>query len=103
MEEIIRTLAHADNEATSAPYWLILDPSQNMRCNVHVMAHGISGPFFCREDAERYLKATRYNFSDRAVVYCLSGHHSPKYERLCRSLRVGMGPEKKWGGNNELR
>ena len=93
MEEIIRTLTGADNEATSAPYWLILDPSQNMRCNVHEMAGGISGPFFCRDDAERYLKATRYNFSDRAVVYCLSGHHSPKYERLCRSLRIGMKAE----------
>ena len=88
MEEIVRTLKGVDNEATSAPYWLILDPSQNMRCNIHEMARGISGPFFCRNDAERYLKATRYNFSSRANVYCCSGHHSNKYERLCRSLRV---------------
>ena len=89
MEEIVNTLKSADNEATSAPYWLILDPTQNMRCSIHEMAGGISGLFFCRDDAETYFKATRYNFSSRARVYCCSGHHSQKYERLHRSLREG--------------
>ena len=79
---IIETLKNADNEATRCPYWLILDPQQNMSCSIHMMAGGIAGPFFCREDAEEYLNATRYNFSRRAKVYCLSGHHSRKYENL---------------------
>uniref|UniRef100_A0A6H1ZPX4 Uncharacterized protein n=1 Tax=viral metagenome TaxID=1070528 RepID=A0A6H1ZPX4_9ZZZZ len=93
MQEIIETLKTADNEATSAPYWLILDPRQNMRCNIHLMAGGITGPFFCRDDAEGFLRATRYNFSSRARVYCLSGNYSRKYDKLCKKLRIGYGPE----------
>jgi len=89
MNEIIETLKTADNEATSAPYWLILDPHQNMRCNVHEMAGQITGPFFCRDDAEGFLRATHYNFSSRARVYCLSGNYSSKYNRLCNELRIG--------------
>lgn len=85
-DEIKETLRNADNEATRAPYWLILDPKQNLRCDPHVMGFGIAGPFFCREDAEDYLKATRYNFSKRAVVYCLSGHYSQKYENFVREI-----------------
>jgi hypothetical protein len=82
MKSIIDTLQKADNEATRCPYWLILDPKQNMRCNIHEMAGGVTGPFFCREDAENFLERTRYNFSKRAKVYCLSGHNSYKYEQL---------------------
>jgi hypothetical protein len=85
---ITGTLEKADNEATAAPYWLILDPKQNMRCSVHELAGQISGPFFCRKDAQDYLGARRYAFSDKAVVYCCSGHHSRKYELLCRELKV---------------
>jgi hypothetical protein len=85
---ICETLANADNEATAAPYWLILDPKQNMSCNVHGLAGQISGPFFCREDAQEYLKDRRHAFSQKAVVYCHSGHHSRKYELLCRKLNV---------------
>lgn len=88
MKTIIGTLTEADNEGTRCPYWLILDPNQNMSCNLHYMAGGITGPFFCREDAEQFLKATRYNFSDRAVVYCLSGHNSRKYEAVCNEARI---------------
>ena len=85
-EEIIETLKNADNEATKAPYWLILDPKQNMDCDVYGLASQISGIFFCREDAQNYLDAHRYNFSKRAVVFCHSGHYSKKYEAFCRSL-----------------
>ena len=88
MEEIIRTIKAADNESTSAPYWLILDPSQNMRCDIGKLAHQITGPFFCREDAERHLIARRYAYSGRAKVWCASGHHSAKYERFCRLHRT---------------
>jgi len=88
-KEIIRTLKGANNEATSAPYWLILDPIQNMGCDIHYLASQITGPFFSREDAESFLKATRYNFGDRARVYCLSGCYSYKYERLYKAIEKG--------------
>lgn len=88
MKTIIDTLKNADNEATRCPYWLILDPSQNMICDPHYMAHGITGPFFSREDAERYRSATKHHYSDKAVVYCLSGHHSRKYEALCQAAKI---------------
>lgn len=87
MDKIItETLRDADNEATRSPYWLILDPSQNMRCSIHEMAGGITGPFFSRKDAEDFLAATRYNFSDKAKVYCLSGHNSRKYDSYMRDV-----------------
>ena len=46
MNEIIETLKNADNEATRCPYWLILDPRQNMNCNIHQLAGQIAGPFY---------------------------------------------------------
>ena len=88
IDSIIETLKSADNEATESPYWLILDPHQNMSCDYHQMAGHIEGPFFCREDAEDHLKSRRYAYSDRAVVYCLSGYWSYKYKALCRSLNL---------------
>lgn len=85
MNEIIEeTLRAADSEATRSPYWLILDPSQNMRCSIHQMAGGITGPFFSRMDAEDFLAETKYNFSDKAKVYCLSGCRSWKYDHYVR-------------------
>lgn len=75
---------NTDNEATESPYWLILDPAQNMRCNIHELAGQIIGPFFSREDAQAHLDSRRYAFSKRAVVYCCSGYWSEKYKRLCR-------------------
>ena len=86
--EIAETLSKAGNEATRAPYWLILEPRQNMRCSAHEMGFGITGPFFCREDAESFLAATRYNFSKKAVVYCLSGCHSQKYDRFAAKVEA---------------
>lgn len=66
-------------EGTAYPWWAIIDPHQNMRCSPHVAAGQITGPFFSREDAEEFLKSTRYNFGPRAVVYCLSGYKSKQY------------------------
>lgn len=86
--EIIETLTNADNEATRAPYWLILDPSQNMSCDIHELAAQISGPFFCREDAQNYLDAKRHHYSNRTRVFCHSGHYSRKYNKLCDDLKV---------------
>jgi len=86
-DEIAETLRKADNEATRAPYWLILDPKQNMSLDHHWMGSMITGPFFCRKDAEDFLAATRYNFSKRAVVYCLSGYQSRKYDNFVKEIR----------------
>lgn len=86
--EIIKTLSNSDNESTESPYWLILDPRQMFRCNVHELASMITGPFFSREDAENHLEARRYAFSKHAKVYCHSGYWSQKYKNLCRKLRI---------------
>lgn len=86
-EVIKETIEKADNEWTSSPYWLILDPRQNMDCDIHELASQITGPFFCREDAEDFLKRTRYNFGKRAKVYCHSGCYSEKYYNLCKGIK----------------
>ena len=88
MKEIIETLEKANNEATDSPYWLILDPTQNMTCDVHQLAAQITGIFFCREDAEDHLSARRHAFSDRAIVFCHSGYWSTKYKQFCRKLNI---------------
>ena len=85
-ENILNTLKASDNEATRAPYWMIVDPKQNMQCDVHWFASMITGPFFSREDAQNFLTATRYNFGPRAVVYCLSGHNSRLWGDLWKEV-----------------
>lgn len=86
MKDIIKTLKTAKVECTRAPYWLILDPVQNMSCDCHALANQITGPFFCRDDAENHLKTRRYAFSKRAVVYCLSGYESEKWDNLWKNI-----------------
>ena len=69
-------------EATSSPWWSIIDPRQNFRTDnqaLHDISSMITGPFFSRKEAEDYLKATRYNFGKNAKVFCHSGHHSKRY------------------------
>lgn len=88
MKQIIETLKSSDNEGTESPYWLILDPKQNMSCDYHYLASMITGPFFCREDAEAHLKTRRYAFSERAVVYCLSGYWSTKIQNPMQKVRA---------------
>ena len=84
----------ADNEGTASPYWLILDPAQNMSCDVYVLASQITGPFFSRREAEHVLKVSRHHFSRKAVVYCHSGYMSGQYHRVyenqwCKEIRTG--------------
>ena len=86
IEEIVNTLKAAPNEGTAAPWWMIIDPRQNMRCDIYEAASYITGPFFSREDAESFLKATRYNFSSRAKVYCHSGCYSKKYVDFYKAI-----------------
>lgn len=79
VQPIVDSLKQSDNECTRAPWWSIIDPRQQFRCDVHKTASMITGPFFSREDAEAFLKATRYNFGNHAEVYCHSGCYSKKY------------------------
>lgn len=72
-----------DNEATAYPWWLIIDPKQMMKPEARIVGMSmITGPFVNRERAERYLKARSYAFSDRAVVWCASGHESEHWRKL---------------------
>lgn len=73
-----------ENESTAEPWWVILDPRQMFRLNVHELASMITGPFFSRESAESFLKRTRYNFGKHAKVYCHSGYCSDEYKTACR-------------------
>jgi len=85
--ELIDTLKSADTEGTDSPYWLILDPEQNMKCDIFVMASGITGPFFSRKDAQAHLESRRYAFSEKAAVFCLSGYRSRKYKDFCTKIK----------------
>lgn len=72
-----------DNEATSFPWWCIVDPRQNFNTNddgVHAVAHMITGPFFSRDSAESHLKNRRYAFGKNPHVYCMSGYWSSEYK-----------------------
>ena len=58
------------NESTSNPWWIIIDPEQNLEKNddgIHKIASMITGPFFSRGTAEEFLERTRYNFSKRIM------------------------------------
>lgn len=66
------------NEATSYPWWLIIDPEQMMRPSVDSVASMVTGPYFSREEAESVLKGAPHRFSQRARV---TGYHSVEYRR----------------------
>lgn len=76
----------SDNEGTSYPWWFICDPRQNMRADLAEAAMSIRGPFFSRKEAEDELKATRYNYSKRAQVWCGSGYHSRSYKAAIQAV-----------------
>lgn len=81
------------NESTDSPYWLIIDPKQSMKADFQAIASMITGPFFSREDGERHLRERRYAFTDRAVVYCLSGYWSSQYKEALKSKVSKPGRE----------
>lgn len=76
-----------ENEGTDSPYWLILDPAQNMQMNVDLLAAQITGPFFSREEAQAHLDSRSYAFSKRAVVYCKSGYRATQYREAYRKVK----------------
>jgi len=90
LKDIAGTLISGNNEATEAPYWMIIDPYQMMKPNISRVANMFTGPFFSRYDAEYYMTKIRpHAFSDKAAVYCCSGHESYKYHIMCKALRIG--------------
>lgn len=78
-----------NNEGTESPWWMIIDPNENMSCSISAIGMSIRGPFFSRGEAERALASERYNFSDRAGVWCASGHRSGQYQDECRRVERG--------------
>jgi len=64
------------NESTKAPYWVIVDIWRNEldREEVDTAASFITGIFFSRESAERYLCKNSHRYSEDATVYCMSGY-----------------------------
>ena len=81
-----------NNEGTSAPYWIIIDPKQNFETGnqgLHNIAFMISGVFFSRETAEAYLQARRHAFSKNAGVYCHSGRHSLEWVEAVKNGNGG--------------
>lgn len=69
-------------ESTSFPWWAILDSAMlGGGRSVDRLAGAITGPFFSRDEAEAELGRRRYDYSDKAVVYCLSGCNSGRYKR----------------------
>ena len=77
------------NEGTAYPFWIIIDPSQNFETDshgIHRIAGMITGVWFSREAAQEFLDKTRYNFSEKARVYCHSGYYSQDWVELCNTL-----------------
>lgn len=83
MPEIRLTISD-ENEGTEAPWWVILDPCQMMKPDIHTLAGMVTGPFFSRGTAETYLYNHAYNFSKRAQVFCMSGYRSKQYKDAWR-------------------
>ena len=90
-------------ECVEYPWWVIIDPARASLPHPsdvldaealegadyrHDIKSGdfvgiITGPFFSRVGAESYLTANRHNYSDRALVWCMSGHASAEWRRFC--------------------
>jgi len=69
-----------ENEGTSEPWWVIVDPKQMMSPDPYAVMMGmVTGPFFSREEADTVLKNRRHHFTSRAVVYCSSGCDTIQY------------------------
>ncbi len=76
-----------NNEGTSSPWWVIIDPKQNLskkKDACHNIVGMITGPFFSRKAAQSHLDARRYDFGTNAVVYCHSGYWSREYSEALK-------------------
>ena len=86
MLKITETLKTVDNEGTAAPFWVIIDPAQNLSRDAYNTMGQITGLWFSRADAQAYLEGHKYNYSNRVAVACLSGHQSTKYNNLWKAI-----------------
>lgn len=88
-DELVKRLAevaHAENnEATAAPYWMILNPRQMLKPTIGNVGSMLVGPFFSRKDATDYMNATRYRYGPHVGVFCCSGGNSEKFVGLYRA------------------
>jgi len=66
-------------EFTAIPWWFIVDPRQNMSCDLYTAARQITGPFFSREEGEAFLQRAKHHFSPRAAVWCHTGSDARQY------------------------
>ncbi len=62
-----------------------------MRCDVGLTASMITGVFFSRETAEEFLQNHKYRYSDRAKVFCFSGHNSMDWKDAINNGRSNNG------------
>lgn len=77
------------NEGTSFPFWVIIDPRQNFKTDnqgLHNIASMVTGVWLSREAAQEFLDRTRYNFSEHARVFCHSGCYSQDWIELSKEL-----------------
>jgi hypothetical protein len=80
-----------ENEGSAAPWWFIIDPTQNMECNVSMAANQITGPFFSREEAAKVLQNRSHHYSRRAVVFCGSACYTEQYSNAYRNAEREAG------------
>jgi hypothetical protein len=74
-------LSSTDNESTQYPWWGIVK-----RAGLGQYAM-LAGPFFSRASAERQRKARIYEYGERSLVYCFSGHESRDFRDLMDAAR----------------
>ena len=68
-------------DGTAFPYYVIIDPTLGGK-QASRIASAITGIWFTREAAEKYLQEHDYNFGPKAQVYCLSGEESTEWRAL---------------------
>lgn len=76
--------ASTDNEATSHPWWAIVRNGSFGRMVV------LAGPFFSRESATAMLVARRYDWGEKAYVFCYSAYYAPDYKELREALKPAI-------------
>lgn len=78
-------------ESTESPYWMIINPDvlsrerlRDTNAAVYRVASMITGPFLSRAAAQAELDCRPHAYRKGARVFCLSGHQSPDWVKLCR-------------------
>lgn len=88
LEPLVAVAAEPDNEITSWPFWLVIDPRQTFSARVGDVASMIKGIFFSRKDADAHIEAKRHRYGSRVGVFCCSAHDSWQYKALYEASRA---------------